>query len=120
MNTMFIDHIIFIMKNVLENKTEQPAEHLGVTSIEPLMLAIVRWVLGTQFRVTRSSPTNFEDDQHSNSHQTLMQVMRVDRSHSILLVKNGILNLESCHVGFFLGGYLNLGSHDSYCASYNK
>ena len=42
LNTMFIDHIIFVMKNVLENKTDQPAEHLGVTSIEPLMLAIVR------------------------------------------------------------------------------
>ena len=44
LNTMFIDHIIFIMKNVLENKTDQPAENLGVTSIEPLMLAIVRYV----------------------------------------------------------------------------
>lgn len=43
-NTMFIDHIIFIMKNVLENKSDQPSEHLGVTSIEPLMLAIVRYI----------------------------------------------------------------------------
>ncbi|KAF2359602.1 Ras GTPase-activating protein [Trinorchestia longiramus] len=43
-NTMFIDHIIFIMKNVLENRSDQPSEHLGVTSIEPLMLAIVRYV----------------------------------------------------------------------------
>ncbi|CAL4085022.1 unnamed protein product, partial [Meganyctiphanes norvegica] len=43
-NTQFIEHIIFIMKNVLENKTDHPAEHLGVTSIEPMMLAIVRYV----------------------------------------------------------------------------
>ncbi|XP_063853822.1 neurofibromin-like isoform X3 [Scylla paramamosain] len=43
-NTQFIEHIIFIMKNVLENKTEHPSEHLGVTSIEPMMLAIVRYV----------------------------------------------------------------------------
>ena len=41
-NTQFIEHIIFIIKNVLENKTDHPAEHLGVTSIEPMMLAIVR------------------------------------------------------------------------------
>ncbi|XP_050702335.1 neurofibromin-like [Eriocheir sinensis] len=43
-NTQFIEHIIFIMKNVLENKTDHPSEHLGVTSIEPMMLAIVRYV----------------------------------------------------------------------------
>ncbi|XP_072156372.1 neurofibromin isoform X3 [Bemisia tabaci] len=43
-NTQFIEHIIFIMKNVLECKTDQPAEHLGVTSIEGMMLAIVRYV----------------------------------------------------------------------------
>ncbi|CAH1393434.1 unnamed protein product [Nezara viridula] len=43
-NTQFIEHIIFIMKNVLDSKTEQPAEHLGVTSIEGMMLAIVRYV----------------------------------------------------------------------------
>lgn len=41
-NTQFIEHIIFIMKNVLESKTDQPSEHLGVTSIEGMMLAIVR------------------------------------------------------------------------------
>jgi neurofibromin 1 len=41
-NTMFIEHIIFIMKNVLDNKMDQPAEHLGATSIEGMMLAIVR------------------------------------------------------------------------------
>ncbi|XP_069989899.1 neurofibromin isoform X4 [Penaeus vannamei] len=44
LNTQFIEHIIFIMKNVLENKTDHPSEHLGVTSIEPMMLAIVRYV----------------------------------------------------------------------------
>lgn len=41
-NTQFIEHIIFIMKNVLEKKMEQPAESLGSTSIEGMMLAIVR------------------------------------------------------------------------------
>ena len=41
-NTQFIEHIIFIMKNVLENEMEQPAEHLGVSSIEAMMLCIVR------------------------------------------------------------------------------
>ncbi|CAG0893417.1 unnamed protein product, partial [Cyprideis torosa] len=43
-STQFIEHIIFIMKNVLENKTDHPAEHFGVTSIEAMMLAIVRYV----------------------------------------------------------------------------
>ncbi|XP_035709221.1 neurofibromin isoform X4 [Folsomia candida] len=43
-NTQFIEHIIFIMKNVLDNKMDQPAEHLGATSIEGMMLAIVRYV----------------------------------------------------------------------------
>ena len=43
-HTQFIEHVIFIMKNVLENKVDQPAEHLGVTSIEGMMLAIVRYV----------------------------------------------------------------------------
>jgi neurofibromin 1 len=44
-HTQFIEHVIFIMKNVLENsnnKNDTPAEHLGVTSIEGMMLAIVR------------------------------------------------------------------------------
>lgn len=44
-HTQFIEHVTFIMKNVLENsnnKNDQPAEHLGVTSIEGMMLAIVR------------------------------------------------------------------------------
>ncbi|KAL5015709.1 hypothetical protein ScPMuIL_005298 [Solemya velum] len=43
-NTQFIENVIFIMKNILEMKAEQPCEHLGVTSIESLMLAIVRYV----------------------------------------------------------------------------
>lgn len=41
-NTMFIENVIFIMKNILENKAEQPNDHLGISSIEGLMLAIVR------------------------------------------------------------------------------
>ncbi|XP_023719668.1 neurofibromin isoform X2 [Cryptotermes secundus] len=43
-NTQFTEHTIFIMKNVLDTKTDQPSEHLGVTSIEGMMLAIVRYV----------------------------------------------------------------------------
>ena len=43
-NTMFIENVIFIMKNILENKAEQPNDHLGITSIEGLMLAVVRFV----------------------------------------------------------------------------
>ena len=57
-NTQFIEHIIFIMKNVLEPSTStvshhqhcqqaagggQGQENLGQTSIEPMMLAIVRY-----------------------------------------------------------------------------
>ncbi|XP_040072137.1 neurofibromin [Ixodes scapularis] len=43
-NTQFIEHIIFIMKSVLENKVDHTTEHLGVTSIEAMMLIIVRYV----------------------------------------------------------------------------
>ena len=59
-NTQFIEHIIFIMKNVLEaggsgkdqnqqagqqgGNQNQQAENLGQTSIELMMLAIVRYV----------------------------------------------------------------------------
>ncbi|KAK2587535.1 hypothetical protein KPH14_003672 [Odynerus spinipes] len=43
-NTQFIEHTIFIMKNVLDSKTDQPSEYLGMTSIEGMMLAIVRYV----------------------------------------------------------------------------
>ena len=56
-NTQFIEHIIFIMKNVLEAKYEnEPPENLGHTSIEQLMLDIVRYVrhlvrLPTQIRI---------------------------------------------------------------------
>ncbi|KAG7207079.1 hypothetical protein KM043_000959 [Ampulex compressa] len=44
LNTQFIEHTIFIMKNVLDSKTDQPSEYLGITSIEGMMLAIVRYV----------------------------------------------------------------------------
>ncbi|KAK9889237.1 hypothetical protein WA026_004512 [Henosepilachna vigintioctopunctata] len=44
-NTQFIEHIIYIMKNILDNtKNNQPSEHLSVTSIEGMMLGIVRYV----------------------------------------------------------------------------
>uniref|UniRef100_A0A336KLD7 CSON013094 protein n=1 Tax=Culicoides sonorensis TaxID=179676 RepID=A0A336KLD7_CULSO len=50
-NTQFIEHTIYIMKSILDGRqsndhTEQPSssEHLGVTSIEGMMLAIVRFV----------------------------------------------------------------------------
>ncbi|XP_043264316.1 neurofibromin isoform X1 [Colletes gigas] len=43
-NTQFIEHIIFIMKNILDSKSDQPSEYLGMTSIEGMMLAIVRYV----------------------------------------------------------------------------
>ncbi|GBP88686.1 Neurofibromin [Eumeta japonica] len=44
-NTQFVEHTIFIMKSILDNKRSgQPAEHLSTTSIEDLMLAIVRYV----------------------------------------------------------------------------
>lgn len=44
-NTLMIENVIFIMKNILEMKSDQPCEYLGVTSIESLMLAIVRYNL---------------------------------------------------------------------------
>ncbi|XP_013381612.1 neurofibromin-like [Lingula anatina] len=43
-NTQFIENVIFIMKNILESRPDQPCEHLGVTSIESLMLGIVKYV----------------------------------------------------------------------------
>ncbi|XP_037923398.1 neurofibromin isoform X2 [Hermetia illucens] len=50
-NTQFIEHIIYIMKSILDGRqnkdqNEQPSssEHLGVTSIEGMMLGIVRYV----------------------------------------------------------------------------
>ncbi|XP_030756453.1 neurofibromin isoform X2 [Sitophilus oryzae] len=45
LNTQFIEHIIVILKNILDyNKNDQPSEHLGVTSIEGMMLQIVKYV----------------------------------------------------------------------------
>ncbi|XP_067932348.1 neurofibromin-like [Watersipora subatra] len=44
-NTQYIENIIFIMKMIMEQyKSEQGGEHLGQATIEPLMLAIVRYV----------------------------------------------------------------------------
>ncbi|CAL1527010.1 unnamed protein product, partial [Lymnaea stagnalis] len=43
-NTLLIENVIFIMKNILEIKQDQPCEFLGVTSIEQLMLSIVKYV----------------------------------------------------------------------------
>lgn len=50
-NTQFIEHTIYIMKSILDgkqskNQNEEPStsEHLGVTSIEGMMLGIVRYV----------------------------------------------------------------------------
>lgn len=50
-NTQFIEHTIYIMKSILDGRqnkdqNEQPSlsEHLGITSIEGMMLAIVRFV----------------------------------------------------------------------------
>lgn len=47
-NTLFVDNVIFIMKNILErcgkNSVDRPSEHLGAVSIETLMLNIVRYV----------------------------------------------------------------------------
>ncbi|XP_017855685.1 PREDICTED: neurofibromin isoform X1 [Drosophila arizonae] len=51
-NTQFIEHTIFIMKSILDPKASKdpnndqpsPSEHLGVTSIEGMMLGIVRYV----------------------------------------------------------------------------
>lgn len=50
-NTQFIEHIIYIMKAILESlqnkdQNDHPilSEHLGVTSIEGMMLGIVRYV----------------------------------------------------------------------------
>ncbi|EDW66990.2 uncharacterized protein Dvir_GJ23901 [Drosophila virilis] len=51
-NTQFIEHTIFIMKSILDpkaskdpnNEQPSPSEHLGVTSIEGMMLGIVRYV----------------------------------------------------------------------------
>ncbi|XP_075988651.1 neurofibromin 1 isoform X14 [Anticarsia gemmatalis] len=46
LNTQFVEHTIFIMKSILEThkKSTHPIEILSTTSIEALMLAIVRYV----------------------------------------------------------------------------
>ena len=43
-HTQFIEHTIFIMKTVLDSKFREPSEYLGITSIEGMTLAIVRYV----------------------------------------------------------------------------
>ncbi|XP_078599565.1 neurofibromin-like isoform X3 [Branchiostoma floridae x Branchiostoma japonicum] len=43
-NTLFVEQVISIMKNILENKSDQAYEHLGSASIENLMLGLVRYV----------------------------------------------------------------------------
>lgn len=43
-NTLFIEHTIFIIKNILDSKLDRPSEYLGMTSIEGMILAIVRYV----------------------------------------------------------------------------
>lgn len=41
-NTQFIEHVVYIMKMVLEKKVDEPFENFGVTSIEGMILTIVR------------------------------------------------------------------------------
>lgn len=43
-NTQFIEHTILIMKNVLDSKADKRSDYLGMTSIEGMTLAIVRYV----------------------------------------------------------------------------
>lgn len=44
-NTTFVEHIIFVLKNLLEGCSEQDAEHLGEESIEGMVLQLVRLVI---------------------------------------------------------------------------
>lgn len=45
-NTQYIENVIFIMKVIMENyDSEKGGEHLGQATIEPLMLAIVRYCM---------------------------------------------------------------------------
>jgi len=44
LNTQFIEHTIVIINHILDLKTDQPSEYLGMTSIEGMMLAILRYV----------------------------------------------------------------------------
>ena len=43
-NTLFIEHVIQVLRQVLENGSEEEevAEHLGIVSIEGLILSITR------------------------------------------------------------------------------
>lgn len=41
-NTQFIEQIVCIMKTVLEKKIDEPCENFGATSIEGMILTIVR------------------------------------------------------------------------------
>ncbi|KAF6025159.1 Nf1 [Bugula neritina] len=44
-NTQYIENVIFIMKVIMvQYKSDEGGEHLGQTTIEPLMLSIVRYV----------------------------------------------------------------------------
>lgn len=43
LNTQFVEHIVFVIRNVLANKTDKPAEDVGATSIESMILGIVRY-----------------------------------------------------------------------------
>lgn len=43
-STQFINHITFIIKSILENKSEANTQHLGVTSLEPIMLSVCRYL----------------------------------------------------------------------------
>ena len=43
LNTQFVEHIVFVIRNTLANKTERPAEDVGATSIESMVLSIVRY-----------------------------------------------------------------------------
>jgi len=45
-NTQYIENVIFIMKVIMvQYKSDEGGEHLGQTTIEPLMLSIVRYLL---------------------------------------------------------------------------
>ena len=41
---MFVEHVIQVMRQVLENSSEESAEYVSVFSIEELVLALIRYV----------------------------------------------------------------------------
>lgn len=43
LNTQFVEHIVFVLRNILSNKTDKPAEDVGACSIEGMVLGIVRY-----------------------------------------------------------------------------